>query len=137
MDDNTYWNNNGKYQALYDALRPELVPAEGHAPTHAGEVLRCIGAMYHDHYNNGGGNWDNLQDRYGYLLYYDEALNIAKEMQEIKSLNDMVFFDEQREHTKPEFSRLSVLWERVADKCILYAKDAVNRAGGLVRELQL
>ena len=55
-----YWNNEGKYEALYEKLRKALVPNEGQADTEHGEVLRVMGNLYYDHYNNG--DWNDLND---------------------------------------------------------------------------
>lgn len=52
----TYWSDNGKFQAEYDRLRAKLVPDEGKAETLRGELLRCLGNIYYDCYNNGGWN---------------------------------------------------------------------------------
>jgi hypothetical protein len=53
----TYWNDQGKYQPEYHALqRAGVVPVVGEAPTTYGERLRVAERVYHDLYNNGGGN---------------------------------------------------------------------------------
>lgn len=51
-----YWNERGVYQAEYDRLYKELVPQQGEADTHHGELLRSISRLYWDFFNNGGGN---------------------------------------------------------------------------------
>lgn len=48
-----YWNNNGKHQAINDALWEMLVPHSGEADTVQGEALRIISRIYYDYYNNG------------------------------------------------------------------------------------
>jgi len=53
---NTYWNNNGKYEAESTALQ-ELVPGMGAADTHKGEVMRAASKIYYDYFNNGWGNY--------------------------------------------------------------------------------
>lgn len=55
-DKNTYWNEKGKYTALYDKLYAKLVPEEGNSSTIAGEMLRLASSVYHDIFNSGGGN---------------------------------------------------------------------------------
>lgn len=55
MIENTYWNSNGKHQAIADQLR-KLVPGSGPADTPHGDLLRCVTNLYYDFYNNGGGN---------------------------------------------------------------------------------
>lgn len=70
---NSYWNNTGKHQLLYDSLSKALVPTEGYADTEAGEMLRLVGNVYYDIYNNGGANLDGsrFKDLSG-LIYYLE-----------------------------------------------------------------
>jgi len=55
----TYWNNNGKYQNVVDALQA-LIPIEGEVPNpyknRALEKFRKAANAYYDLYNNGGGN---------------------------------------------------------------------------------
>lgn len=53
---NTYWHNTGKYQADYDRLCDELIPAMDKADTVAGECLRSVTRLAYDLYNNGMGN---------------------------------------------------------------------------------
>ena len=56
MDNLTYWNSKGKYQAAADALQ-HLVPDEGSVPNprqnKALEKFRCATNCYYDLYNNG------------------------------------------------------------------------------------
>lgn len=52
----TYWNQRGKYQADYDRLADELMPAMGAADTVAGEMIRAASRLAYDFYNNGCGN---------------------------------------------------------------------------------
>lgn len=54
--ENTYWKQNGKYQAEYDRLTDELVPDMGACDTLAGELLRSASRLAYDFYNNGMGN---------------------------------------------------------------------------------
>lgn len=56
----TYWEHNGKHQAIYETLYHHLVPAKGPASTRWGELLRAISKVYNDCYNNGAGNMDVL-----------------------------------------------------------------------------
>lgn len=55
-DKDTYWNEKGRYTALYDKLYAKLVPEEGNSSTIAGEMLRVASSVYYDIFNNGGGN---------------------------------------------------------------------------------
>lgn len=63
-----YWNNKGKYQKQYEQLRESLVPDMGMAKTSVGEVLRIVGNIYYDHFNNGGCNLSNYKDERSKLI---------------------------------------------------------------------
>ena len=49
---NTYFNDNGKYQEEFDQLWKDLVPWAGEADTLEGEVVRSIGKISYEVYNN-------------------------------------------------------------------------------------
>ena len=51
----TYWERNGKYQAIANWLESQ-VPDSGHAQLTAVELFRAATRLYHDHFNNGCGN---------------------------------------------------------------------------------
>lgn len=51
-----YWSSKGKFQKEYDELYGKLVPLMGDAPTKDGQLIRFIGSVYYDIYNNGGIN---------------------------------------------------------------------------------
>lgn len=53
--DNTYWNGQGKYQALADKMQ-DLVPMEGPCDCKHVDVFREACNAYYDIFNNGGGN---------------------------------------------------------------------------------
>lgn len=52
----TYWNRNGRHQVEYNRLFDLLVPFGGASTLLHGELLIAASKVYHDHYNNGGGN---------------------------------------------------------------------------------
>ena len=52
----SYWNDNGAYNAVQLELYNKLVPSMGEADSIHGEVLRCANALYWDYFNNGNGN---------------------------------------------------------------------------------
>lgn len=56
----TYWENTGKYQTEYDALKP-LLPLLREADKPHIELLRKLGNVYYDCYNNGGCNLDGYK----------------------------------------------------------------------------
>lgn len=64
---NTYWNDNGRYQADYARLCEELIPLMGKCDTVAGEMLRAATRLAHDLYNNGMGN--NTSGAVNFLLH--------------------------------------------------------------------
>lgn len=55
--ENTYWCEKGKYQKQYDSIK-HFVPDSGKSDNPAIELLRCMGNIYYDVYNNGGCNFD-------------------------------------------------------------------------------
>jgi hypothetical protein len=67
-----YWNKKGRFQKLYNRLWDRLVPAKGDAPSHHGQLLRYASRIYHDIYNNGGGNLDNQFFRQAASVLKDE-----------------------------------------------------------------
>jgi hypothetical protein len=53
---NTYYNNQGKFQTEFDQMTKVLIPAVGPCDTTAGEMLRSVTRLAYDLYNNGMGN---------------------------------------------------------------------------------
>ena len=51
-----YWNNKGKYSKEFDQLWKELVPSDGEAESKKGELVRCLGRLHYEYYNNGNCN---------------------------------------------------------------------------------
>ena len=59
----SYWDNEGKYQAEYDAAWKALIPASGEAEDGLPEALRAISRVGYDYYNNGFCNlWQEWED---------------------------------------------------------------------------
>lgn len=52
----SYWNEKGYYQDIYDRLHSNLVPSSGEADTVHGELVRAISRLYYDYCNNGNIN---------------------------------------------------------------------------------
>lgn len=65
----SYWNNNGKFQNEYDTLFSTLVPSQGKCETVEGELLRAVGRIYYDYYNNG-----NLNNTSGANIFLQKFL---------------------------------------------------------------
>ncbi|MEZ4222518.1 MAG: hypothetical protein R3B13_16380 [Polyangiaceae bacterium] len=63
----TYWEGGGALQAEYDALWKRLAPREGAADTAQGEMIRCVGRLAREYYQNGNMNW--LLDRDFYITF--------------------------------------------------------------------
>ena len=62
----TYWDNEGKYQKMYNKAWKQLIPASGEAEDGWPEALRAISRIGYDYYNNGFCNlwqgWEDLDD---------------------------------------------------------------------------
>ena len=83
-----YWDNEGKYQAEYDAAWKALIPASGEAKDGLPEALRAISRIGYDYYNNGFCNlwreWDDgdiemdsyYEDLVDYLRYQVSSLKL-------------------------------------------------------------
>jgi len=55
-DSQDYFGDGGAYGKEYAELQKALVPDYGDAPTIHGELIRCIGRLTYDFYNNGNCN---------------------------------------------------------------------------------
>ena len=76
MQDKTYWNGNGMYQADYEVLAKNLLPGNGSAGTYEGEMLRSATRLYYDYYNNGMVN--NTSGAVNFLIEACEKLKNEK-----------------------------------------------------------
>jgi hypothetical protein len=56
LQEQSFWNSNSPMQERYEELFEKLVPTFGESITSHGELLRCVGRIYYDRYNNGFGN---------------------------------------------------------------------------------
>lgn len=61
----SYWAREGNHQRTYDLLRERLVPASGPCDTVEGEMLRAVGKLYYEAFNNGWGN--NMSGSFHFL----------------------------------------------------------------------
>jgi hypothetical protein len=48
-----YWNNQGRFNAEWEALGVKLMPAMGPAESIGGEMVRAVNKLYYDAFNNG------------------------------------------------------------------------------------
>jgi hypothetical protein len=89
MNDNNYWNHNGKHQSLSETLVTAMIPTGGKAETSHGELLRCLLHVHYDFYNNGGYNLAHSRaDKVTHLIENAPADTLSSEaMEAIKSLS--------------------------------------------------
>ena len=52
----SYWHGTGLKQELYDAIWTEFVPMSGESTEVKGELVRIIGRIQHEYFNNGNIN---------------------------------------------------------------------------------
>jgi len=75
----SYWDNDGKYQKMYNAAWKQLVPAQGECDNDTAECLRAISRIGYDYYNNGFCNlwqrWDDDDDYVQMSSYYESLLD--------------------------------------------------------------
>ena len=67
-----YWESAGRYQKLSDKINP-LVPESGAAEDKHVELFRIMCNIYHDWYNNGGGNMCDQGPKSGLVAQLDSA----------------------------------------------------------------
>ena len=119
----TYWNNNGKYQRINDALWDILVPRMGQAKTEQGEALRIVSKIYYDYYNNGCCNlvyknsWEELENgEYNEYWNFKIEEDIEKQIEYLlEYLGDKIAFGETPE-----------LIEMIQDYVQAYSNDRVD-----------
>ena len=68
MFENTYWNNEGKYQEDYKTLVAKIPDSEQADSIHI-ELLRNISNCYYDHFNNRNCNWDHKKEQFLNIRY--------------------------------------------------------------------
>lgn len=80
----TYWDNNGKYQEMYNKAWKQLIPTSGEAEDGWPEALRAISRIGYDYYNNGFCNlwrsWDDGDWGYGTKMdsYYESMVEYLR-----------------------------------------------------------
>jgi hypothetical protein len=119
-----YWDQQGKYQDLYKLFWKRYVPEMGEADCTRGEVLRNIGRLYYDCYNNGLMN--DKSDEVKYLLDYrscfthylpkdSKGLAFLRELIYLYTNDDWVSFDFSEENNKA--------LDDLVDAILLYIQD--------------
>lgn len=144
--ENTYWCEKGKYQEQYDSIE-HLVPDRGESDDPAIELLRCMGNIYYDVYNNGGCNFDVLHKEIKHLNKFMLSQNVNIDWLGLdykydpnKVWEDEIetWWDEEeyefQEHDDNEYFEFSQKTcddlESVADAVILCVYDAMKKDGG-------
>lgn len=126
MNDKTYWNKKGKHQKLYDMFVNKLVPAQGRAFTMHGNLLRCVGNVYYDLYNNGLCNADT-QKIQGAILFIcefeDDLVAFGFKVQDMNNLIKRVLEHgkdmEMQHQVLVEDSEFTETIERLVDTVVL------------------
>lgn len=131
---NSYWSQKGIHQGEYDRLQAKLVPSLGRAWTMHGNLLRCIGNIYYDLYNNGlcNANTDKIQGQTLFLLEFEEEIvkrlipngekdELRKFVHRIQKYGRQLDEVEAKDIDEdPKFVRLL---ERITDAVILVVKE--------------
>ena len=73
---NTYWHNEGKEQKLYNSIWKTDVPVSGECETVKGELVRIIGHIQYEYFNNG--NINSCKTIYE-DVEYEEVINVLNE----------------------------------------------------------
>jgi hypothetical protein len=134
-----YWSQVGKYQDLYEVFWHRYIPSEGEASTTRGEILRCIGRLYYDCFNNGLCN--DKSDEVFYLLKNKHKFGpfLHKDSRGMRFLQDLKnqYFDE--EDIRFDFSEESnKALDDLIDAILLYVQDEEKReAASIPLELRL
>jgi hypothetical protein len=121
MYDNTYWNNDGKYQEQYDILK-QKIPSRSKAKESHIDLVRCMGNIYYDTYNNGGCNFDVRIDEFQHILYYTDELLETCEISQIElSAFALKYKNSLNGIYQNLFDGFAALLEKVANAVIKYA----------------
>lgn len=77
----SYWDGNGAYSKEYGDLWNNLVPDKGSAKTINGELVRAIGRLNYEYYNNGNCNACEEDEDGEYCIsgYYDRFLDLIED----------------------------------------------------------
>ena len=73
---NTYWHDEGKEQKLYDSIWKNDVPVSCECETVKGELVRIIGHIQYEYFNNG--NINSCKTIYE-DVEYEEVINVLNE----------------------------------------------------------
>ena len=128
----SYWNSNGAYQAEYDKLYGELVPASGSAETLKGELIRAISRLVYEHCNNGNCNAREVDNPYswddeGYVSeFYDKFLSLIYDnVPSAEALTELVretICDNPRDFS----DEVMGIYAHLCDHVIHYCLDPAN-----------
>lgn len=144
-DHQQYWNGVGKYQSLYDTFWERYVPLAGEADSPRGELLRNVGRIYHEYYNNGLCN--SMRDEVYYL--YDRQMRFKSYLKDKSRapsfLRDLKNYeDETMEETyRDSFfliddKEFEAALDELVDAILLYVQnDERDEASRIPKELRL
>lgn len=149
----SYWNNNGKYQDVQEVLWDKLVPKSGESHSIHGEIVRSLGRLWHEWGNNGNGNANDRGQVSEFFQGFLDTIrknvpSINAEVKEVERIilnnsshrNEVAIYNnltnkalefliEEREIDLDEF-RLKALLGRANDKmgtAAFYRKEAENK----------
>lgn len=116
-----YWNGTGKYQAQFDKMSLRI-PDMGIANESHIDLVRNIANLYHDHFNNGGCNWDSTRRQFEHIAYWREQMYPFAGSEGVKNLTALLYkIRELALDYDDNFEKLSTEWEKLADIVISYA----------------
>lgn len=113
----TYWENNGKHQELYERLYEQLVPEIGDAATQEGQLLRYMSNLYYDLYNNGWCNWDVYEEARLFIAYFLIKQNYKRPIK---------FLMDERDPPENPWKKYGQAMEDLADFIILHVSKKVE-----------
>ena len=112
VEEDTYWNDRGKYQKEYDELCEKLVPTSGKCDTVAGEILRAASKLLWD-FNNNGVGWNNTSGALNYLIA-KKVVN-SEEVEEIYPCTRKIVFGDVESINKKMYPVVNAIVDRACE----------------------
>jgi len=134
MNENTYWNNRGRYTKEHDFLW-QFIPFAGACENRRLEAVRCAAALYYDFYNNGCCNYvPNYVRHWEYLYAHQEIIvergitldgfqRLNKLIKETQYVLILDADDGRRFPPNDCKDEMAALLEQLADSVILWAYE--------------
>lgn len=125
----SYWNGNGKYQSVYDKLWNDLVPGAGEAETTEGELIRAVGRLSYEWYNNG--NCNALYEECVIDSMYQEFLDLIEmhvpdTRELIVRMSDIIKYENYSRSQYTEDNEL--VYVELTDRVVEYVAGRLNIA---------